>query len=199
MMKDKKFSSLEDIYSEGKYILNQGIIFSEDSKEGALLDLANTIAGENFQETVDWLNSVTETKWNKLYESLSLLETEHKKNINTITNLLGVDKCIDNSGALEAIAYLQQSLNHIGYMLLAGGAIAKHLQTISAKQIRAKRNEQPNPNIEKARKVAIEIWEREGCKALLDTAYDIKNTLKLKEASTTIQEWIRDLNPNKKK
>ncbi len=80
------------------------------------------------------------------------------------------------------------------------GLIDLHVNkaTIIAKRSRAKRKYPPNPNIEKAREMAIEIWSKRRSLALLDTAYEIKNKLKLREASTTIQEWIRDLNPNAK-
>lgn len=195
----KKNRTLEDIHNANQYISNQGIIFSEHSKNNCLSKLADMIASENFQETVDWLNSITESKWNRLFESLKLLENEHKKNMQNITDLLGADKCVDASGALEAIAYLQKSLNSIGFMLLTGGAIAKNMQRMVAKQNRAKRKQQEDPNIEKARNRAKEIWAEYGSSSLLDTAYKIKDELNIRKSVGTVQEWIRDLNPNAKK
>lgn len=71
--------------------------------------------------------------------------------------------------------------------------------SIVAKANRAKRGSQENPDIEKARDRAKEIWAEHSKTPLLDTAYKIKEELNIKKSVGTVQEWIRDLNPNAKK
>lgn len=93
---------------------------------------------------------------------------------------------------------------HENYITLLGlvsflSSRIKNSNRIQAKISRKKRKKKENPNIEKAREMAIEIWRKRRSLALLDTAYEIKRELNLRDASTTIQEWIRDLNPNAKK
>lgn len=194
-----EYKDLEEIHKDNKYISQQGIIFSDKAKD-SYKELALYLSNENnLNATIQWLNSeVTERKWNNLYDCLKLLENEHKKNMEVITNLLGVDKCIDNSGALEAITYLQQSLNTVGFMLMNGIAIASNMKTLIAKENRAKQD-RTDPNIEKARERAQQIWQAHRSQSLLDTAYQIKQELDLRKSPSTIQEWIRDLNPNAKK
>ncbi|WP_424406849.1 hypothetical protein [Pasteurella sp. PK-2025] len=68
-----------------------------------------------------------------------------------------------------------------------------------AKQNRAKRKPQIDPNIEEARNKAKEIWDKHKSNALLDVACQIKQELNIRKSAGTIQEWIRDLNPNAKK
>lgn len=195
----KDFNSIEEIHEKGFYIADQGRIFSEESKKEKAKDFSRFIATEHFSETAEWLNSITESGWNKLFECLKLLENEHKKNIKTIQDLQGANMYADCSGVLEAIKYLQQSLNHIGFMLLAGGAIADNVATITAIQNRAKRKPHKNLDIDQSRKLAIEIWGKSKSIALLDVAYEIKQKINTRKGVGTIQEWIRDLNPNAKK
>lgn len=69
-----------------------------------------------------------------------------------------------------------------------------------AKQNRAKRKPKPeDPNINSARMLAKKIWGKYSKKSLLDTAYEIKSELGIRKSVGLIQEWIRDLNPNRKK
>ncbi|HHE3597535.1 hypothetical protein M8848_07385 [Pasteurella multocida] len=73
-------------------------------------------------------------------------------------------------------------------------------KSIVAKQNRAKRKPKPeDPNINSARILAKEIWGKYRKKSLLDTAYEIKSELGIRKSVGLIQEWIRDLNPNRKK
>ncbi|MFK3618701.1 hypothetical protein RF161_02680 [Pasteurella multocida] len=72
-------------------------------------------------------------------------------------------------------------------------------KSIVAKQNRAKRKPKENENIEPARNLAKEIWAKHSKLQLLDTAYEIKNKLKIRDSVSLIQNWIRDLNPNRKK
>lgn len=194
-----KNRSLDEIHSEGKYISNQGIIFSEESKQGYYKEFVLHLSNEkHLDETIDWLNSITEHKWNKLYESLKTLENEHKKNLEIITNLLGVDKCIDGSRALEAITYLQQSLNSIGFMLMGGAAIAKHMKTIVAKENRAKQN-RTDPNKQKAIDEAMRIWRNSPNYSLDEVAERIRNAKITDKSHSTIKQWISGYNPTKRK
>lgn len=71
-------------------------------------------------------------------------------------------------------------------------------ESITAKQIRAKRNHQEDPAKAKAREKATIEWGRRSKTSLLDMAFIIKQELNINKGATTIQEWIRDLNPNAK-
>ena len=193
------YRSLDEIHSDGKYISNQGIIFSEESKQGYYKEFILYLSNEkHLDEAIDWLNSITEHKWNKLYESLKTLENEHKKNLEVITNLLGVDKCIDGSGALEAITYLQQSLNSIGFMLMSGAAISKHMKTLVAKENRAKQN-RTDPNKKKAIDEAIMLWKRTPRLSLDDVAELIRNAKISDKSHSIVKQWIAPFNPKRRK
>ena len=185
--------------SDKLYISNQGIIFSEESKQGYYKEYVLYLSNEkHLDEAIDWLNSITEYKWNKLYESLKTLENEHKKNLEIITNILGVDKCIDGSGALDAITYLQQSLNSIGFMLMSGAAIAKHMKTLVAKENRAKQDRTDN-NKQKAIDEAIRIWGNSPNYSLDEVAERIRNTGITDKSHSTIKQWISKYNPSRRK
>ncbi|HIF5499855.1 TPA: hypothetical protein ACX3BP_000529 [Pasteurella multocida] len=72
--------------------------------------------------------------------------------------------------------------------------------SIVAKANRSKRKPKPeDPNISSARILAKQIWGKYSKKQLLDTAYEIKSELGIRKSVGLIQEWIRDLNPNRKK
>lgn len=196
-MAKKKYKSLEEIHAENKYISKHYAFFADITKEELYIELADLLS-ENFESTQEWLNSITPEKWDDLYKDLKIIEDEHKQNLENIRILSCSNIIVDNSETLQAIARLQKTLNHIAFMLMAGGAVSKYAKRITAKQNRSQRQDKINPNIEKARMVATDIWKRRPSTALLDVAYEIKNKLQIRTSSTTIQEWIRDLNPNAK-
>lgn len=193
----KKYKSSEEIHAENKYISNQCGIFSDRAKGELSKELADLLS-DNFPQTQEWLNSITPEKWDNLFKDLKIIENEHRQNLENIRVLSCTDIVVDYSETLSAIARIQNALNHIGFMLMAAGALSKHAKRITAKQNRAKRQDKVNPNIEKARTIARDIWAVRSSTALLDVAYEIKNKLQIRTSSTTIQEWIRDLNPNAK-
>ncbi|WP_455647992.1 hypothetical protein, partial [Lonepinella koalarum] len=75
----------------------------------------------------------------------------------------------------------------------------KNRHIITAKENRAKRKPKQDPNIEKARELAKAKWKKHQNIALMDMAYKIQPDLDTNKSITTIQEWIRDLNPKAKK
>ncbi|WP_386686088.1 hypothetical protein [Lonepinella sp. MS14437] len=77
--------------------------------------------------------------------------------------------------------------------------VYKRRSTITAKESRAKRELKADPNIEQARKLAKSKWEKHQNTSLMDMAYEVKKELNTLKSITTIQEWIRDLNPKAKK
>ncbi|OOF79094.1 hypothetical protein BKG96_03260 [Rodentibacter caecimuris] len=193
-----EYQSLEELHASGKYISNQYAIFSEAAKQEHYRDLADFLTPQ-FDDVVNWLNSITPEKWDKLFKDLKLIEQEHIKNLENIRILSCSDIMVDGSNVLDAITRLQQALNHIGFMLMAGGAISKNIQRIVARNNRNKRKDKPNPNIGKARDLAKKIWIERSKTTLLDVAYEVKEKLHIRKGVGTIQEWIRDLNPNSKK
>ncbi|EER48087.1 hypothetical protein AM305_04933 [Actinobacillus minor NM305] len=174
--------------------------FSIESLKNSLelLENQNNITGDFFIKT--WGKLTNEQRKEVLQE---IIRSKNKPTSKNLPDLGDMDLSIvpyiimlvseeNFKRTKQALTLLELSSKHLADVLL-------NIPTIVAKQNRAKRNNKPNPNIEKAREAAKKIWEKEKSKALLDTAYQIKSELNLKVASTSIQEWIRDLNPNKKK
>lgn len=108
---------------------------------------------------------------------------------------------IENDGDNLSTLLLTEITKEYLYLITAGREIVKaveHMNTIVAKQNRSKQD-RTDPFVEKARDRAKQIWQAHRKQSLSDTAYQIKQELDLRKSSSTIQEWIRDLNPNSKK
>ncbi len=192
------FESLEEIHKQNKYISDQHKMFSEENRAELLKEFANQLEA-NLDSTISWLSSIGENKWNKLYESLEIIENEHKQNINTIKTLVEEKGYVflNYNETLEAVAHLQKALNHIGFMLLASEAIANNLKMITAKQNRRKQN-RTDPNKQKAIDEAKTMWKRTPKLSLDEIAEHIRQIKISDKSHAQIKKWIAPYNPNRK-
>lgn len=193
-----EFDNLDAVHQQNQYISNQEIIFSPNQRAEVLKDLAITIES-NLDETIDWLSSITESKWKSLYDSLEIIEGEYKQNIATIQMFVQEKGLmfVNANKTLEAIAHLQQCLNHIGFMLLGAEAMGNHMKSIVAKNNRRKQK-RIDPNKQRAIDEAVTMWKRTPKLSLDDIAEHIRNQGISDKSHAQIKKWISPYNPKQK-
>lgn len=154
--------------------------FYQSSRDGVFIGLNK----ERLERRIKW--------------SMRFIDDLIKEQEEIITNIpLNINDELE-TGRLKLSVSRINKLNKVRKTFLWLNDLYERKESITAKQIRSKRNHQEDPAKDKARDIAKKKWEQRSKTSLLDMAFTVKQELNINKGATTIQEWIRDLNPNAK-